>query len=323
MDAPRVTVAVPLYNGVRYLEQAVASLRAQTFGAWEAVLVDDASTDGTHALALELAAQDPARIRVLRLPRNAGVAAARSAAIDAAHPAELIALLDQDDVLEPHYLERCVAIYDEHKAGRRNVGIVACNARLLEDSGVAEQTFAERYGWTDGIGYDDMIQRNCICARAVFSRAAYERAGGFAPETQPSDDYDLWLRILEAGYVVATTREPLVGYRLHAAATSRDVGRMAESILVVHERALRRGAVTPRQRRALRERMRHHRALRERARVRGAIADGRPLTAAARALRAAPFGVVAFVQRPSRWPEWARDVLRRRRAPSARAVARL
>ncbi len=307
---PRVTVVVPMHDGVRYLEQAVASLRTQRFEDWEAVLVDDASSDGTHALACALAAHDPARISVLRLERNVGVAAARAAAIDAARPAELVALLDQDDVLAEDFLERCVALYDEQILGRRRVGIVACNPWILDEDGRRADTFAERYGWTDAIDYDAMIQRNCICARALFSRDAYERAGGFVAETQPCDDYDLWLRMLELGYEVVATREPLASYRLHAAATSRDVGRMAETILLVHERALARGAASRRQRRALRERMRHHRALRERARVKAALADRRPALAAARTLRAIPYGVIAFLQRPSRWPEWARGAVR-------------
>jgi glycosyltransferase involved in cell wall biosynthesis len=318
-DAPRVTVVIPLHNGVRYLAQAVASVRAQTFERWEAVLVDDASTDGTRALACELAAGDPARIRVLALERNVGVAGARAAAIATATAADLVALLDQDDVLGADFLSRCVALYDERTAGGRRVAIVACNPWIVDERGRRGGTFAERYGWTDTVDYDAMIQRNCICARALFSREAYERAGGFATETQPCDDYDLWLRMLELGYEVVATRESLASYRLHAAATSRDVGRMAETIVRVQGRALARGRVTPRQRRALRERMRHHRALRERARVRAALAEGRRATALARAARALPYGAIALLQRPSRWPEWARDVLRRRGVPGGSA----
>jgi len=310
--SPRVTIAIPLHNGLQYLEQAVESVRAQTFGAWEAVLVDDASTDATLDLARALAARDPERIRVVALERNVGVAGARAAAIAAARPAPLIALLDQDDVLADDFLERCVALYDEQILGRRRVGIVACNPWIVDEDGRRDGTFAERYGWTDHIDYDAMIQRNCICARALFSRDAYERAGGFVTETQPCDDYDLWLRMLELGYEVVATREPLASYRLHAEATSRDVGRMAATILLVHQRALDRGAISRRRRRALRERMRHQRALVARARLRAAIATRRPAAVAGAAARAVPLGAVAFLQRPSRWPEWARDVLRRR-----------
>jgi len=298
-----VTVVVPMHNGVRWLEQAVGSIRSQRMGDWEAVLVDDASTDDTYALARELAAGDPARIRVLRLERNVGVAAARAAAIDASR-AELVALLDQDDLLEPDFLGRCVALYDGGVAAGRRVGIVACNPWIVDADGTRDGTFAERYGWTDDIGYDDMIARNCICARALFSREAYTRAGGFAGQTQPSDDYDLWLRMLELGYEVVTTRETLASYRLHEHATSRDNARMAEATLLVHGRALRRGAISPRQRRALKARVRHHRALRERARLIQAVAERRPLAAGSRAARAAALGSIDVLATPSRWREW-------------------
>lgn len=305
-----MTVVVPMHNGVRWLEEAVGSIRAQRLGDWEAVLVDDASTDDTYELACRLAAPDTDRIRVLRLERNVGVAAARAAAI-AQSRAALVALLDQDDVLAPEFLERCLALYDEGVAAGRRVGIVACNPWIVDDEGVCSGTFAERYGWTDAIGYDDMIARNCICARALFSREAYDRAGGFVAETQPSDDYDLWLRMLELGYEVVTTRETLAGYRLHAQATSRDQARMAEGALVVHGRALRRPAPTVPQRRALRARMRHHRALRERARLAQALAERRLLVAGGRAARAGVLGSIAFMQSPSRWREWLGDVARR------------
>jgi len=311
-----------MHNGVEHLSAAIESLLDQRYGDWQAVLVDDASTDATLQLARSLARRDPERISVLALERNLGVAGARSAAIGAGERTELVALLDQDDLLLEDFLERCVAAYDAAVAAGRRVGIVACNARLLDPAGMREQTFADVYGWTDVVDYDHMIQRNCICARALFSRDAYAVAGGFVSETQPADDYDLWLRMLEAGYEVATIRRPLAVYRLHPMATSRDVGRMARSLLLAHERALARGAISPRQRRAIRERMRHNRALSERARVREAIAERRPLTVAARALRALPYGAIALLQRPSRWPEWARDVLGRPRPASVGLVAR-
>ena len=308
---PRVTIAVPMHNGVSYLEEAVESIRAQSYRAWEAVLVDDASTDDTYAQACRLAARDPGRIRVVRLTQNLGVAGARAVAIGQARPAELVALLDQDDVLSEHFLARCVALFDEHVAAGRRVGIVACDAWIFDAAGRRDGTFSDRVGWADSIDYDQMIQRNCICARALFSREAYDRAGGFVAETQPSDDYDLWLRMLELGYEVVTTRETLAGYRLHAQATSRDQARMAEGALVVHGRALRRPAPTVPQRRALRARMRHHRALRERARLAQALAERRLLVAGGRAARAGVLGSIAFMQSPSRWREWLGDVARR------------
>jgi glycosyltransferase involved in cell wall biosynthesis len=301
---PRVAIAVPVHDAEPFLEQALASILAQTYTSWEAIVVDDASTDASPEIAAAFARQHPHRIRAIRLGRNVGVAAARNAAIRAARRGDLVALLDHDDAWRSDYLARSVALFDGALAAGRRPGIVACNAWLHTPHGILPETFAERFGWIDPIDYDAMIERNCVLARALFSREAFEVVGGFAPECLAADDYDLWLRILEVGYEVITTPEPLVVYRLHAGAQSRDRRLMAESKLVTYRRALRRGALSPGQRRAVHFQMRHHRALRERAIVYAALADRRPLRAAAVAMRAAPYGLISFLQAPGRWREW-------------------
>ncbi len=312
---PRVTVVLPTYNSGDNLERAVASVLAQDFPAWELVIVDDASTDESAATGARLAAQDP-RITAIALPRNGGVAAARNAGIDATD-AELIALLDHDDLLQPGFLSRSVELYDAAVAAGRRTGIVASNALIETPGGTSGETFADRYGWTDPVTYDAMIERNCICARTVFARAAYAEVGGFEPSVPCFDDYDMWMRILEAGYDVAVTKEPLAVYRVYPGQLSSDPVKMAEGGLAAHTRALARGSLTPARRSAVKARIRHYRALRERALARRAASEGRRLAALGRGLRAAPYGAVAFAQSPSRWGEWLRDALRRPRSRAA------
>lgn len=318
MDGPaqtaRVSVVVPAYNSGANIQTAVASILAQRFGDWEAVLVDDASTDGTAEVITGLAASDP-RITAIRLERNVGVAAARNAGMDASH-GELVALLDHDDRWREDYLERSVALYDEAAGGGRRVGIVASNALIETPAGISGETFADRYGWIEPITLDAMIERNCICARAVFAREAYDRVGGFSSDVPNFDDYDMWLRIIEAGYEVVATKEPIAVYRVYPEQLSADELKMAEGGLASHLRALERGALGPAQRRAAKGRVRHYRALRERALARRARADGRTAAALGRTLRAAPYGAVAFAQSPSRWGEWLRGAVRRPRSRS-------
>jgi succinoglycan biosynthesis protein ExoO len=95
------------YNGARHLTQAVESAQRQTLEDWELILVDDASTDGSLAMAVVLAQADP-RIKVLAQARNRGPAAARNRALAAARGA-WIAIVDSDDVMLPERLERLVA----------------------------------------------------------------------------------------------------------------------------------------------------------------------------------------------------------------------
>jgi glycosyltransferase involved in cell wall biosynthesis len=325
--APRVAVIVPARNAERYLPQAIDSMLGQTYRDWEAIIVDDASTDRTRMVAAGFAATHPDRIGVIGVDRNIGVPAARNAAIAAAKGGELIALLDSDDYWRDDYLERSVELFDEAQAAGRKVGIVACDALLETPEGIADQTFADVFGWVDEIDYDSMIERNYILARALFSRSAYDEVGGFAPDCAASDaaghyaasdDYDLFLAIMEAGYEVVTTREPLAVYRYDPGSVSRNPILLADVELAAYRRVLERGNVTRRQRLAVKARMRHYRALRARGRVSQAITDRRPLAATLEVLKAAPLGLVAFLQRPSRWGEWAAELVRRPRRPSLR-----
>jgi GT2 family glycosyltransferase len=243
----------------------------------------------------------------LSLERNVGVAQARNLAIRASGGGELVALLDQDDYWREDYLAWTVQMFELASARGERPGIVACNG-LIETPEGRVGTFAQRFWWRDEIDYNAMIERNYILARALFSRAAFEQVGGFSTACLASDDYDLWLRIMEAGYEVLTTREPLVVYRIHPAAQSRDQQLLAEGELAVCRRLLERGTLTRHQRRLLRARIRHCRALRERAITRAAWSERRRLDACLQATRALPWGLVAFLQAPSRWAEWTRQL---------------
>ncbi|MDR3050124.1 MAG: glycosyltransferase [Oscillospiraceae bacterium] len=97
-----ITVILPCYNAADTLAACLASLAAQSYPHWEAVVVDDGSADGTADAAEACAARD-ARLRVLRLPHG-GVSAARNAGLDAAR-GDLLTFLDADDALPPHALQ--------------------------------------------------------------------------------------------------------------------------------------------------------------------------------------------------------------------------
>src|SRR5258708_7976791 len=99
----QVTVVIPAYNAEATLDQTLQSLRAQTYAAWNAIVVDDGSRDGTFAIAEKIARANP-RVRIIR-QTNAGESAARNAGLAEA-TGEWLVFLDADDWLLPTYLER-------------------------------------------------------------------------------------------------------------------------------------------------------------------------------------------------------------------------
>lgn len=107
-----VSVIIPVWNGARFLERAVASAQAQQgLADLQIVVVDDASTDGTVAVLARLAAEDP-RILPVYGTQNRGPAGARNAGLDRA-AGEWIAVLDADDAYGPGRLARLVGVAGE------------------------------------------------------------------------------------------------------------------------------------------------------------------------------------------------------------------
>jgi glycosyltransferase involved in cell wall biosynthesis len=110
-DQPLVSVITIFLNEVGFLQEAIESVRGQTYLNWELILVDDGSTDGSSDLARAYAASDPSRIRYIEHPghRNVGTSASRNLGIAASRGA-LIAFLDGDDVFLPFKLARQVPL---------------------------------------------------------------------------------------------------------------------------------------------------------------------------------------------------------------------
>lgn len=123
--APSITVIVPVYKGVRFLREALESVKAQTFADWECICVDDGAKDGSGVLADEIAATD-GRFRVIH-QANGGTSVARNTALKAAR-GRYVAFLDEDDAYEPRMLEVLHAA-----AERTGADVVGCElARVPE-----------------------------------------------------------------------------------------------------------------------------------------------------------------------------------------------
>ncbi len=108
-DAPRASIIIPNWNGLRLLRPCLDALRAQTLAEREVIVVDNASTDGSAEV---LAAEYP-EVRVLRLPRNLGYAGGCNAGIRSARGSVLV-LLNNDTEVEPDWLAELLAALDRH-----------------------------------------------------------------------------------------------------------------------------------------------------------------------------------------------------------------
>jgi hypothetical protein len=193
-----------VYNGERFLDEAVKSVLDQTLEDLELVAVDDGSSDATSEMLERFAAGDP-RVVVHR-HANRGRPASLNVGIELAR-APLIARLDADDVCVPDRLAQQVAFLDGHA----DVGVVGGAVRLIDADG---RCFEEsRYPLSDA-EIRKAFAYTCpfVHSAVVFRRDAFERAGGY--RRNDAEDLDLWLRIAEH-HELANLPQTVVSYRFH------------------------------------------------------------------------------------------------------------
>jgi GT2 family glycosyltransferase len=222
-SAPVVSVLMTTWNGAAFIAASVRSVLAQSYGDFELIVVDDASTDATPAV---LAGFTDPRLRVLRLQANRGVVGARNAGFQLVR-GRYVAMLDHDDVSRPERLARQVACLDRHP----DIVLVATEVEL--------DTAGRRQRPDHTMGGDTLLLRwllhvdNPLTWSSVMLRAeAVRRLGCFVCESFAlADDFDLYHRLLTIGEI-ARLEEPLTIYRWHAANTSHAHGPALEAAAI-------------------------------------------------------------------------------------------
>jgi glycosyltransferase involved in cell wall biosynthesis len=201
---------MPVRDAAETLPAAVESILGQTESDWELVAVDDGSTDGSTEFLRDSARRDP-RIRLLAGPHR-GVAGALNLGLDAAR-GRLIARMDADDLCLPERLARQRDYMDHHL----EVGLVACRVRFAGD-GRRGAGYARHVEWTNGLHTHEAIalarfvESPLAHPSVMFRREVLERLGAYREGDFP-EDYELWLRWLEAGVRMEKLPETLLVWR--------------------------------------------------------------------------------------------------------------
>lgn len=243
-----LVLAIPFHRGFAYLDEAVASVRAQDDPDWKLVVLDDSGEPG--AVRARVAALQDARITCLENARNLGMVATWNRALEEAAPAAgLVTLLHADDRLLPDYVRRMRAL----AAGEPRAAALFCAARTIGADGRARfslQDDIKRFlvpgggatvHLTGEPGLAALMRGNfVVCPTLAFRRA---RLGGvrFDARWRQVQDLDLMARLLFAGESLAGLRSAHYEYRRHADnATARqtaDFSRFAEEFALFDELA--------------------------------------------------------------------------------------
>jgi len=223
-STPLISIVIPTYNHAKFLKAAIDSVVAQTYGNWQAIIVNNFSNDNTIQIVSDF---KDARINLINFRNDGVIAASRNEGIRNA-TGEFVAFLDSDDIWRPEKLARCAA---ELLAGND----IVCHGELW--TGVDTPGRVVMYGPRSRATYDKLLYRgNCISTSAtIVRRSLLTQLNGFdeRPEFITVEDYDLWMRIAKKTTNIVFVPEVLGEYRRHDGNASNAVIRNVSAELAV------------------------------------------------------------------------------------------
>jgi glycosyltransferase involved in cell wall biosynthesis len=214
-DSSLVSVIIPVYNGERYLAEALQSVLSQTYRPLEIVVVDDGSTDGSAQVVRSFS-----QVHCIQ-QQNAGVAAARNAGISASH-GEFVAFLDQDDLWAPEKLSVQVAYLRKHP----EIGYALARQRFFLQPGTNRPAWLkEQLLQGDQVGYlpGTMVVRSTVLGQI----GPFDTAYGI------SSDSDWFARAKDCGILMSILPQVLLFRRIHDGNLSSEVQRIQSELLKI------------------------------------------------------------------------------------------
>ncbi|CAK7083273.1 MAG: putative glycosyltransferase EpsJ [Bacteroides rodentium] len=218
MQSPLISVIIPCYNQGRFLSETLDSVLAQTYENWEAIIVNDGSTDNTQEIANRYCAKDQ-RFKYI-YKSNAGLSAARNTGIINSNGIYILPL-DSDDKIGSRYMELAIEAFTTND----ELKVVYCRATM----------FGRKKGeWRlPPYSIERMMGRNCIFCSAFYRRVDFDNIGGYNTNMKYGfEDWDFWLSMFENGGQAYQINEILFYYRIR----KRSMVRMLDQKKMMHLR---------------------------------------------------------------------------------------
>ena len=207
----KISVLMPVYNAEKYLKGAIDSILSQTYSDFEFVIIDDCSSDSSVSI---IESYSDERIVFSKNEQNSGVAVTLNRGLKLCH-GEYIARMDSDDISRPDRFEKQLAFLQAHP----DVAVATCGVRTF----CGDKTISES-GWTsiDPEKIKKDLFFSCALAHptVMMRREVINTLGGYAPDYNGLEDYELWCRVIEK-HKIASVGEVLFEYRVHEGQVSK------------------------------------------------------------------------------------------------------
>ncbi|WP_162926613.1 glycosyltransferase family 2 protein [Pedobacter chitinilyticus] len=233
-----VSIIIPSYNYANFIIETLTSIRGQKYEHWEAIVVDDGSTDNTEALVLELAKVDARIIYVYQ--ENKGLSAARNTGIKKAS-GDYIQFLDADDLIS----EDKIQLQLDHFAADKNLGISYCNTYYFTNNNIQERYRSldlTQQEWIIRLNDRptteqlwELVNRNIMPVNSpLVKREVVKKVGDFNTELTSLEDWEYWFKsamYFKFGYLDNERAYGMV--RVHHTSMSKDLKKMYLNEIVV------------------------------------------------------------------------------------------
>jgi glycosyltransferase involved in cell wall biosynthesis len=220
-NTPKITVAIPCYNGGIYLKDAFESVLNQTFKDFEVVYIDDQSTDGSFEVAQSFAEKDP-RVRVLRNPKNLGMVGNWNRCLEESQ-GEYIKLLCADDILYSNcLLHQFKAMESNPEATLATCPSLVINSKS-KDIISRDPFFVTRLGTAQTLTFKQLLRKSIQKSAnligepslTLMRRQRVLSVGFFDSGFRYGTDLEYWLRLLSNNSKIVITPQVDAGFRLH------------------------------------------------------------------------------------------------------------
>ncbi len=196
-----ISVIMPVYNGEKYLREAIDSILSQTYSDFEFIIINDCSTDSTEEIILSYSDN---RIVYIKNEKNMGVAATLNRGLDIAK-GEYIARMDADDISLPKRFEKQIGFMEKHK------NVAVCGT-WVEFFGAANSVFKNPISKEET--KVSLLFNSCIAHPTAMIRTNIAQCYKYDSEYEGLEDYELWYRI-SLEYDITNIPDVLLKYRIH------------------------------------------------------------------------------------------------------------
>lgn len=243
---PYISICIPAFNAIKFLPETLAAVQKQTLNDWELIVVEDGSDDGTQKFVQEFSLSTKNPVKYIRHDCNKGLPSTRNRGIAAAE-GEYIALLDADDLWDPHHLEYLSTL------AQRSAVMVHSVSVLFSES--IEKPIQKRIPVAGVPIIESLYDGRTIIqpSSVLIHHKILQQIGPFDERFRNGlgEDIDYWLRIASAGFPIQCNGKETCFYRKHLNALSHQSAKLTEGTARVRLKHINAPVFTPQTRKKI------------------------------------------------------------------------